>query len=147
MPRRLRLSGFFRLAILAANKRHRMNYLWVFIGGGFGSMLRYGVSLMSPKWFSEKWAPVIATFGSNILACILLMLVVRWQAQGLLSKSTYLLLATGICGGFSTFSTFSLETFTLWSRGDYLWSILNVLISVSIGFFVMWIGLKNMPSA
>ena len=140
-------TGCFCLAILQLSKATVVSYLWVFIGGGIGSVLRFGISTLSPRWFSEEWASLIATFGSNILACVLLVLVVKWQAESALSKSTYFLLATGVCGGFSTFSTFSLETFTLWSRGDYLWSILYVLLSVSIGFAIMWIALKNVPSA
>lgn len=124
-----------------------MTYVWVFLGGGLGSMLRYGFTLLSPKWFSEKWAPIAATMGANLVACVLLALVFKWHSAGLISKSVYLLLATGVCGGFSTFSTFSLETFTLWSRGDYLWAILNVLLSVVIGFAIMWVVLKEVPNA
>lgn len=124
-----------------------MNFLLVFLGGGLGSVVRYLFTIVSPRIFSEKWAPVISTISANALACIFLALVVKGFSNGVISKSQMLLIATGFCGGFSTFSTFSLETFMLWNRGDHFWSIANVLISVALGWIAMAIILKEMPSA
>ncbi|KAB2810376.1 fluoride efflux transporter CrcB [Phaeocystidibacter luteus] len=124
-----------------------MNYLYVFLGGGIGSMLRYGISVFTIRNVEQKWAPLAGTFGANILACILLAILVKGEQSGALSRPAFLLLGTGLCGGFSTFSTFSLETFAFWSRGDHAWAIANVLVSVTLGFAAMWLLLKSWPSA
>lgn len=124
-----------------------MNFLWVFIGGGIGSMLRYSISLGFVNTFTQKWAALAATLTSNLLACIVLAVVWNLQQGGGLSKSAYLLLATGLCGGFSTFSTFSLETFYYWKNGDWTYAVGNVLISVVLGILTIAVITKSFPTS
>lgn len=100
-----------------------MNGLMVAIGGGMGALARYGLSLLP----ISKQFPV-ATFLTNLLGAFLIGLIAA-QAGRLPPKSV-LLLKTGVCGGFTTFSTFSLETVTLLQNGRYELGMLYALLSL-----------------
>ena len=115
-------------------------YLLVGLGGAIGAMLRYGagVSLGS----LANGFPV-ATFAVNLAGSIAMGLLI-----GILAKTTpqyqneiRLFLAVGIFGGFTTFSSFSLDAFSLLERGDYLLAGLYILGSVALGIAGLAIGL------
>lgn len=120
-----------------------MNFLLVFLGGGIGSVARYAISVGMLRATPAKWAPLAATFGSNLIACIILAMIIRLQCQVPMSKSMFVLLTVGFCGGFSTFSTFSYETYYFWTRGEWGWALLNVLISVAVGLATMALLIRN----
>ena len=105
-----------------------MNVLAVFIGGGIGSLLRYFLGIVFQK--SNLTLP-IATLFANVLACFVFALSMKFLSQKFDdNQSLKLFLFTGICGGLSTFSTFSFETFKLIKQGNIEWAIANVLISL-----------------
>lgn len=115
-----------------------MNVLAVFIGGGLGSLARYGISVLLLR---SSWNQLpVATFVSNILAClVLLSMLVLFREK--ITNLPWLapLMITGFCGGFSTFSTFSLETANLLQHGNYGWAAANILLSLSFGIGVfLW---------
>jgi len=114
----------------------------IFIGGGLGSICRYGISRFSNQWISASWP--WGTFISNILACVLLAAVILYLSGKEVEDNIWrLFLITGFCGGFSTFSTYSYETFALFKQGNFLIAAANVLVSVMVGFAVIYLLLRN----
>lgn len=122
-----------------------MSFIYIFLGGGLGSICRY---LLSKAFISHHSFYTYGTILSNVLATLILGLFVfifRDKLQNALPL--HLFLAIGFCGGFSTFSTFSLETFKLLEKGMIGWAIANVLVSVlvclTLLFFIYKIAYKS----
>ena len=106
------------------------NLFAVFIGGGIGSVVRFGISMLMVNYYRSVFP--IATLCSNILSCLVLGLIVYLAGEKLNTDVSFrLLLITGFCGGFSTFSAFSYETVELMKSGYIAYAVLNVLVSVA----------------
>uniref|UniRef100_UPI004049EAAA fluoride efflux transporter CrcB n=1 Tax=Fulvivirga sp. TaxID=1931237 RepID=UPI004049EAAA len=118
------------------------NILLVGLGGFLGSTLRYLVYLFVDKRFIGLFP--LATFSVNIIGSFLLGLLVALSFKNNLSESMRLLLAVGLCGSFTTFSTFAMENFSLLSQKDIMTSFLYISLSVIIGlaavFAGQWVG-------
>lgn len=116
-----------------------MKQAWlVFVGGGLGSMLRYAIS----KWLNPLGTHFfLGTFASNILGCVIIGLLLGLSLKGnYLSQNQMLLLSTGFCGGFTTFSTFSLEKFSLLQTGAIGYFFLYMTASIVTGLLGVWLG-------
>lgn len=104
------------------------DYLLVFVGGGIGSMARFALSRFNA--LSNTVLPW-GTLTANMVSSLILGLVVGWvSTQSHVSPSVRVFLAVGFCGGFSTFSTFSFETFYFLKTGQPGYALLNVLLNV-----------------
>lgn len=92
-----------------------MGFLFVALGGAFGAVGRYAVSLIPVK----TGFPVL-TLLTNIIGAVLIGFIAGVAGgRGSVSENTVLFWKTGVCGGFTTFSTFSLEAFTLFENKAY----------------------------
>lgn len=115
-------------------------FLLVGLGGFFGSMARYGVTLAGFRWFTLAFPA--GTFTANVLGCFFigLLMGVALKAEWM-SKDLYLLLATGFCGGFTTFSTFSAENIQLFNEGNYTTAFLYLGASLVAGIAAVIFGI------
>ncbi len=116
-----------------------MAALYVFIGGGLGSLCRYGIAVAMSQYGSKLPA---ATLIANILACLVLGCIAGIALRNTQNTTLLLLGGVGFCGGFSTFSTFSLENVQLWESGQYNALAFNILLSVVLCFASVIIGLR-----
>lgn len=101
-------------------------FLWVGLGGAIGSIFRYTLSLLPIK----SSFPIL-TLITNLLGAFIVGVVVGLFEKQYLSSQIHLFLKTGVCGGFTTFSTFSLETLTLLENGMIFMAIVYVFISIA----------------
>ena len=111
--------------------------LFVFLGGGAGSILRYMVS----RWLNTSFFPW-GTLAVNIIGCFLVSLFGTWIARLSLPTDLRLLMVVGLCGGFTTFSTFGNETMTMLRNGHLLLSFIYIFLSVAAGIAAAYIGAK-----
>jgi fluoride exporter len=117
-----------------------MNYLLVFIGGGLGSTLRHVVNVVCPRLFGTNFP--YHTFIINITGSTIMGLIAGYLAfKGDAAQSWRLFLMTGILGGYTTFSAFSLDAALLYERGEVWLALLYVLGSVVLSILGLFAGL------
>ena len=118
-------------------------YLWVAIGGALGSMARYGIGgLVSEKFGGTfPWGTLAVNVTGSFIIGILGALT---AASGKMTPQSRVLatqlLITGVCGGYTTFSSFSLQTLTLLRDGEWLYAGGNILLSVILCMIAVWLG-------
>ena len=115
------------------------NVLLVFLGGGLGSSLRYLIS----KYLNQLENSIaLGTFTVNILGSLLIGIIMGFALKNDTPSSTFtLLVATGFCGGFTTFSAFALENYQLLKTGDITNFIVYSIGSVALGIIAVFIGI------
>lgn len=114
------------------------SFLLVFFGGGLGSGLRYLVTIAMNQY--SKVLPY-GTFTVNILGCLLIGLILGYaQKENTLTSNQTILLATGFCGGFTTFSAFANENLELIKNGEIFNLSFYIIGSVLIGILAVFIG-------
>lgn len=116
-----------------------IKFLMVFVGGGLGSMVRFGIA--------EVIAPLksgfpAATFVANVISCCVLGFLLSYVLKVEVQPMLKLLFITGFCGGFSTFSTFTGETFFLLQNGNWPTAIIYILSSLMVCLFSLYLGFK-----
>lgn len=117
-----------------------MDFLLVFLGGGLGAMTRHGVNVLTAKFLGTQFP--IGTLCINILGSFAMGVVVEyWAMKSGAPQQTRLFLTTGVIGGFTTFSTFSLEVALLHSRGELLLAALYLSGSIILGIGGLYTGM------
>ena len=121
--------------------------LLVFIGAGLGGVARHGVNLAAARWLGSGFP--YGTLAVNVVGSALMGLIVGWLAlragEGW-TQSARLFLATGLLGGFTTFSAFSLDAVLLWERGETGAFILYLAASVGLSVLGLVAGLSFIRS-
>jgi len=121
--------------------------LLVFLGSGIGGAARYGVNVWSLKTFGAQFP--VGTLVVNVGGGLAMGLIAGWlafRAELPWSQELRLFLTTGILGGFTTFSAFSLDAMTLVERGDYATAALYVVASVVFSIAALAVGLAVIRS-
>ncbi len=111
-------------------------FLFVGLGGAVGAMLRYAISLMPYR----GTFPML-TLITNVMGAVLIGFVAGVAVKHELPDNVVKFLKTGICGGFTTFSTFSLETYNLCDSGKYILAGVYALLSVILCFAGIVLGM------
>jgi CrcB protein len=115
--------------------------LIIWVGGGIGSVSRYLVQLGITKLIHVTFPA--GTFVVNITGCFIIGVL-----YGLIDKYTVLtfewrlFLVTGLCGGYTTFSSFSYESVSLFRQGNYVYLVLYVTLSVIVGLLSTFFGMS-----
>ena len=115
------------------------NVLFIMIGGAVGSALRYLTSLacQSIRWLNMPWG----TLTVNLLGCFLLGLLMGvGERYTTFSKEIFLMLTVGLCGSFTTFSTFASDFFRLNNAGQLGMAVIYLTISIVLGFLLFGVG-------
>jgi len=118
-----------------------MAYFWVAFGGALGSMARYGLSGLVARLTGS--ALPYGTLLVNVSGAALIGLFAGLsvpEGRGLIPVSARVFFMTGICGGYTTFSTFSFETLNLMNDGEWAWAIANIVGSVALCLAAVWLG-------
>ena len=116
------------------------NMLLVAAGGAAGSMLRYLVSFFTSRYFNGLFP--LATFLVNMAGCFLIGVFIGLYTANNDNQAIRMLLITGFCGGFTTFSAFSFENLTMINEGNILAALGYIFASVVLGCAAVWLGLK-----
>jgi len=117
---------------------HMHTILAVGLGGALGALSRYGVGWLLSKTLDTPFP--WATWAVNLLGCLLIGLAVPLLARLDPASKLYPFLVVGVLGSFTTFSTYSLDTLSLWTNGHLGWALLNAGGSVVAGLVFVWLG-------
>ncbi len=115
------------------------NVLIIGIGGFLGAIARYGLAL----WIGQRWGSnfPLGTFVINVSGCFLIgLLMALFADRFLINPQWRLLLVVGFLGAYTTFSTFEYETGALLKDGEWFMAMLNITLSVVVGFVALKLG-------
>lgn len=115
-----------------------MNVIIVGLGGFIGAVLRYLIGLIPLK---QTTGFPIKTLCINVIGCFVIGMVSAYAAKNSeCSQNLQLFLKVGICGGFTTFSSFALETSTLMGKGNIFYAVIYTCLSVVLGVMAVYMA-------
>lgn len=109
--------------------------LIVAFGGAIGAVLRYLIGLIP---LSQKSGFPIKTFLINVIGCFIIGIIAALAEKNSLNPKIVLFIKVGFCGGFTTFSSFALETQGLLEKGSVFIAILYIILSILVGIFAVF---------
>jgi fluoride exporter len=118
-----------------------MQFLIVFLGAGLGGALRHAVNVCALRWFGPNFP--WGTLCVNVFGCLMMGVVTAWlmlKSDDHLTQPLRLFLATGLLGGFTTFSAFSLDIYALWERGEAGMALFYAVSSVIVSLIGLVLG-------
>jgi CrcB protein len=118
-----------------------LSYFWVAFGGALGGVGRYWLSGIVATRLGERfpWGTLVVNLSGSLLIGFLAALNLP-EGRFHLAPTTRQFLMVGLCGGYTTFSSFSLQTLTLLQEGEWLQAGGNVFLSVTLCLFGVWLG-------
>lgn len=117
-----------------------MQYLFVFLGAGTGGVLRFITSKLVHDLLSDWFLPM-GTFAVNMIGCFLIGFFAHLaESHSFMTPEVRLFLLVGLLGGFTTFSTFGFDLFSLIQDGKLIWAIANAVVQVVLGVLLVYLG-------
>ena len=118
-----------------------MNYFWIFLGGGLGSIARFAGSDLITRHFGESfpWGTLLVNITGSLVIGFFATLT-DTEGRWLVAPSAREFVMIGVCGGYTTFSTFSLQTFTLLRAGEWFKAGANAGLSFALCLVAVWLG-------
>jgi CrcB protein len=118
-----------------------VTYLWIGLGSALGGMGRYWCSGLVARSVGDvfPWG----TIAVNVIGSLVIGFLATWLAVDgrlLVAPDARAFLMYGICGGYTTFSSFSLETLNLARDGEWVWAAANIFLSVALCLLAVWLG-------
>ncbi|MBX3708226.1 MAG: fluoride efflux transporter CrcB [Gammaproteobacteria bacterium] len=117
-----------------------LDTLLIFVGAGCGGVFRYWISNIS-YWFLGRQFPygtlIVNVSGCFLMGLLFILLIERFNGLGSQLRS---LLLIGLLGGYTTFSSFSIETLNLFENGAFLSGVANILLSIILCLAATWLG-------
>lgn len=114
-----------------------MAWIWVMLGGALGSLGRYFISKAIPP-NAFPWSTLLV----NIAGSFLIGLFSGWYTKGSISQSAQMFLVTGLMGGFTTFSAFSMENLYLIKEGSWIQALIYISVSVVASLLMCALGIR-----
>ncbi len=118
-----------------------VTYFWIGLGSALGGMARYWCSGIIARTFGETfpWGTIIVNASGSLIIGFLATLMSP-DGRLLVPPDARAFLTIGLCGGYTTFSSFSLQTLHLVRDGEWLWATANVLFSLTLCLAAVWLG-------
>ncbi len=118
-----------------------MTYFWIGLGGALGGMGRYWCSGVVARAFGETfpWGTIVVNVSGSLIIGFLATLMSP-DGRLLVPPDARAFLAIGLLGGYTTFSSFSLQTLNLVRDGEWLWAIANIFLSLTLCLAAVWLG-------
>ena len=121
-----------------------MTFFYIAIGGAIGALSRYGVSLLFRTLGGGAWIWPWATLSVNVIGGFIMGIVMAWlwQKGGVhhINHNLYFFITTGLLGGFTTFSTFSLELYLMLQKGEFFNALLYAALSLFLSLGAVVLG-------